>query len=341
MSKFLCLGNHWKCGNEVADEVNICNAIEAEGHEVFRYNKFEVDKIWEDKPQVDVTLTWKGMEFNTEFLKKLRELNPGKPIYFIQHDNMEAHPNAKTREERSPVSLPTQHMQQAKECDAYFSKETGWRRDYEDAGVNFIYWPEDACPVFYKKADLTDPEELHRCELLKLTEEVYPVVFSATWTDLGMDRPKYIQPIADALPLTIFSMNWDAWVDHGFKAQAGMWDESYCLLIAKSKINLAIDWRHDIEGYWSDRIAQILGAGGFVLAKYTLGMERSFGPDKEHLVYWNDQAECIEKANYYLEHEDERKQIAYRGHEYCLKYMKFDYRVKQFLTILKYHLEVI
>jgi len=355
--KFLCLGNFWKCGSEQADEINICDVLEREGHTTIRYNRFEIPKIFGEEAksptghtltpeeeeakrksasEADVILTWKGGEFTPEVIKRLRELCPDKPIYFIQHDLMEANiSSTATMEQRSPASLPTQHIQQARDCDAYFSKEIGWRKDYEKEGVNFIYWPEDACPDFYEKVDTTTEDYQHKCQILELTRE-YPVVFTGTWSDMGINRAEYLKPIRDALDLTIFSLNPDAWQERGYKAQSGMWDDNYAYLVSKAKINLALDWRHDIEGYWSDRIAQILGAGGFVLAKYTLGMERAFGPDKENLVYWTDQLDFIEKAKYYLEHEDERLRIAKRGHEYCEKYLKFDYRVRQFLTILRY-----
>src|SRR3990167_3376274 len=286
LARFLLIGNMWKSGSETSDECNIRDSLKDYGYGVTDYNKFDIEKVFEDKPKVDVTLIWKGGEFTSDMIARLRELNPGKPIYYIQHDLMEAniHTDA-TMEQRNPTSLPTQHFQQARNCDAYFSKELGWRKQYEDAGVNFIYWPEDACPNFYDEP-VKDENYERRCEILGLTRDC-DVILTATWRDMGIDRAKYLEPLRDSgLDFTVFSLNPDAWQDRGYKAQSGAWDENNCLIISKAKINIALDWRHDVEGYWSDRIFQIMGAGGFVLAKYTLGMERAFGGDEENLVYW-------------------------------------------------------
>lgn len=351
----------WRCGSERADELNICDVLEREGHETVRYNKFELPKILgepcdkhptgqeltpkqeQEKREMalgaDVVLTWKGGEFDSEAIGKLRELLPDKPIYFIQHDLME-NAGAKDWEDRDPTKLPTQHIQQARDCDAYFSKEIGWKRQYEDAGVTFIYWPEDACPDFYERPDKNDPNYAIRCQILGLNREVYPVIFTGTWMDIGIDRPEYLKPIRDAVDLTIFSQNHDAWVERGYQAQAGAWDDNNCIIVSKAKINLGLDWRQDIEGYWSDRVAQILGSGGFALVKYTLGMERAFGPDRENLVYWDTQQDCIAKIKYYLEHEEERNEIAESGYQWAKRYMTFDFRVRQFLTILEYRFNI-
>jgi len=344
MSKFLMIGNMWKCGSEVADECNIRDAIIKQGHEVIDYNKFDLDKVFEDKPKVDVTITFKGDEFTPETIEKLRKLNPGKPIYYIQHDLMENNSSSQEWDQRNPALYDTSaHLIHAQNVDGYFSKETAWRRQYEDAGVNFIYWPEDACPMFYEHKEETMAGELyeHRCKILDLTRDWYPVIFTGTWMDIGIDRPIWMKPIRDALDLTIFSMNPDAWVERGYVAQSGMWDDNYPYLISKAKVNLGLDWRFDVEGYWSDRDAQIMGAGGFVLTRYVLGKEFHYGPDGENVVYYTDQKDCIEKANYYLEHEEEREEIARRGYEYVTKYMDFDYRVRQLLTIMKFHLGAI
>lgn len=72
----------------------------------------------------------------------------------------------------------------------------------------------------------------------------------------------------------------------------------------------------DYPDYWSDRIYETIGRGGFLIHPYISGLEREF-EDKKHVVFYEygnfDQLQ--ELIEYYLEHEDEREAIRLAGHE--------------------------
>lgn len=70
----------------------------------------------------------------------------------------------------------------------------------------------------------------------------------------------------------------------------------------------------DATHYWSDRIPETLGRGGFLLHPYVEGIEDHF-TDGEHLRLWplGDWAELDRLISYYLEHEEERHRIARAG----------------------------
>lgn len=57
---------------------------------------------------------------------------------------------------------------------------------------------------------------------------------------------------------------------------------------------------------------RVMGAGGFVITNYQDGIASSFAIGEEIIVY-EDMRDLKEKIAYYLEHEEERKQIAMRG----------------------------
>lgn len=67
--------------------------------------------------------------------------------------------------------------------------------------------------------------------------------------------------------------------------------------------------------YWSDRVYETLGRGGFIIHPYISGMEKEF-TDKEHLVFYEygnfDQLK--ELIDYYLTHDEEREAIRISGH---------------------------
>lgn len=76
----------------------------------------------------------------------------------------------------------------------------------------------------------------------------------------------------------------------------------------------------DYPYYWSDRVYETLGRGGFMIHPYIKGMEKHF-TDKKHLVFYKfgDFKDLKEKIDYYLEHEDEREKIRFAGHEHVAK----------------------
>ena len=62
------------------------------------------------------------------------------------------------------------------------------------------------------------------------------------------------------------------------------------------------------------RVIDVLGCGGFVLSNYQEELMEYFNAGEELVVYENIE-DLFYKAKYYLEHEDERKQVALAGFE--------------------------
>ena len=73
----------------------------------------------------------------------------------------------------------------------------------------------------------------------------------------------------------------------------------------------------DYPYYWSDRVYETLGRGGFMIHPYIKGMEEHF-EDGKHLVFYKfgDFDDLKKKIDYYLEHPEEREKIQLAGHEH-------------------------
>jgi hypothetical protein len=68
--------------------------------------------------------------------------------------------------------------------------------------------------------------------------------------------------------------------------------------------------------YFSDRVFETTGRGGFIIHPYIKGIEDVFEIDKEIVAYeFENFAELRRKINYYLSHDDEREAIRRAGHE--------------------------
>ncbi len=80
-----------------------------------------------------------------------------------------------------------------------------------------------------------------------------------------------------------------------------------------SRINLNITLR-SIKSGIPLRALDIMGCGGFLLSNYQEELAEYFEEGKEVVMFY-DLEDCIEKINYYLENEDERKKIADAGYK--------------------------
>ena len=78
-----------------------------------------------------------------------------------------------------------------------------------------------------------------------------------------------------------------------------------------SKINLNITLRSIKTGI-PLRAFDIMGSGGFLLTNYQQELLEYFEADKD-FVYYTDYEDLLAKVDYYLTHEEERKQIAENG----------------------------
>lgn len=76
----------------------------------------------------------------------------------------------------------------------------------------------------------------------------------------------------------------------------------------------------DYPYYWSDRVYETLGRGGFMIHPYISGMEKHF-TDGKHLVFYQygNFNELKEKINYFLAHDEHREAIRLDGHLHVKK----------------------
>ncbi|MBI4823978.1 MAG: glycosyltransferase family 1 protein [Nitrospirae bacterium] len=66
------------------------------------------------------------------------------------------------------------------------------------------------------------------------------------------------------------------------------------------------------------RAAEVALCGGFVLSEYASGIEEVFEIDKEVVVFHSNE-DMLDKIKYYLEHEDERNEIAENSYKRALR----------------------
>lgn len=100
-------------------------------------------------------------------------------------------------------------------------------------------------------------------------------------------------------------------------------------IIKCSKINLNLTNR-PIKTGLPLRIFDLMGAGGFVISNYQAEIPEMFVPD-EDIVLYDSIPDLINKIDYYLNHEEERLQIARSGYEKVKTLHTYDIRLTQIL----------
>lgn len=104
------------------------------------------------------------------------------------------------------------------------------------------------------------------------------------------------------------------------------------LVFHESKININITLRSIGTGI-PLRCLDIMGCGGFLLTNYQVELAEYFN-DGEHLVFYSDFDDMEEKIKYYLEHEEERKQIAANGMALVREQFTYEKQIGKILEVM-------
>lgn len=100
----------------------------------------------------------------------------------------------------------------------------------------------------------------------------------------------------------------------------------------QAKINLNISLRSILSGI-PLRAFDIMGAGGFLLSNYQADFTDLFVPG-EDFVFFENKSDLLDKIAYYLDHEDERAQIARNGYEKTAARHTYVHRAEEIIQVL-------
>lgn len=113
-----------------------------------------------------------------------------------------------------------------------------------------------------------------------------------------------------------------------------IWGEGFAKVAKLSKIFLAFDSMPHIRKSMSARMYTAVGCGAFYVCQYVDGIEDLLEPDKE-IVTFHSADEMLEKVNYFLNREDDRKQIAKAGKTRILREHTYSIRIRQMIEIIE------
>lgn len=122
--------------------------------------------------------------------------------------------------------------------------------------------------------------------------------------------------------------------------QPAVRNEALNQLYADSKIvigdSLSPGFNHD--EYWSDRVYETTGRGGFIIHPFIKGLETEFKSGKELITYpFNDFSALDRLIDYFLKQDGEREAIRKAGHERTKKDHTYLNRMTEILTEIAKH----
>jgi predicted SAM-dependent methyltransferase len=301
-------------------EVHIAATLEDLGHEVMRLQENELVPGWcvNLPPDADLLLytrTW-GQYVTLDDLAELKRRGIPTASYHLdlyvglqREDGLDNDPFWKTDYVFTPDgSQQAADVFKAKGINHFYMKPAVFKgecyiKNYDPAvglGNNVIFVgggsPTGEGPQYGHR------EWPYRGQLLKFLQETYGVQYS-----------KYGHP------------------------QETIRNDKLNQLYANSKVvvgdSLCLGFDHPY--YWSDRVYETLGRGGFLIHPYIKGMEEEF-TDRKNIVFYeyNNFAQLRELIDYYLIHDDEREMIRRAGYGFVKENATYYDRLAQMLEII-------
>lgn len=314
-------------------EVHLANTLEELGHQVERLQENDTStRRWLNGLAVGYgeadlfmyTRTW-GETVTLEDLAHLRERKIPTVSYHLD----------------LYVGLRRKYLHQGKALGDVLETDPFWRTD-------FVFTPDgdkESAKVFkkhdvkhyYMKPGVYKPE----CYMVTKNMASYRVIDvlfvgggDRPGSPNGYGHPEW--PYRDQLIGWLYDTYRNQFVKKGHPQETirnAALNELYSDAIVTVGDSVCIDFKH--EYYWSDRVYETLGRGGFLIHPYIKGLEEEF-TDGENFVFYEygNFEQLKEKIDYYLEHDAEREKIRKAGHEFVKANCTYHNRLTQMLDII-------
>ena len=266
--------------------------------------------------------------FDKFFYYELKQLGV-KNIYYlplaVNTDRLNSQLNSQTREEKDRFSADISFvgsMYHKNSYDDIKDKLPPYLRGYFDAAM--------LAQLNIYGDNIID--ELLTVDILKQLSEFVDFRQDKSFKLANIERVRTLNLLAKKNKVALYTDEQDtSLINVDFKGTVDYMNDMP-KVFNNSSINLNMTIRNIRTGI-PLRVWDILGAGGFLLTNYQIELTDYF-KNEESIVYYEDMYDCCKKAEYYLLHEDKRRQIAAKGHELVSKKHSYINRVKYILDVI-------
>jgi len=170
--------------------------------------------------------------------------------------------------------------------------------------------------------------------------ENYGAVFVGSMSQAHRERIRFFESLAQKVCFDwwgygVDELSLDSSLRKIHRGEAWALDMYEILSSAKIVINHHIDAAEKFAN--NMRLYEATGVGAMLLTDWKENIADQFEPGKEAETY-RDVNECAEKIHYYLEHEEERKEIAAAGQARTLREHTYYQRMEEYVRLVKQYL---
>ena len=149
----------------------------------------------------------------------------------------------------------------------------------------------------------------------------------------AIERKEILEYIAEDFDVNLYTQsNVSKMKNILFRGSADSYTEMP-IIFSQSKINLNITYRA-IETGIPQRVWDICGCGGFLITNFQEELSDYFNIGNDIECYYSKE-DLLEKIQFYLEHEETRKRMAYGAYEKVRKYHTYGNRLHKILGIIE------
>jgi spore maturation protein CgeB len=249
----------------------------------------------------DVFLCVKGVQFRPETIRAIGRLGVTTVGYWI--DDPLDH-------DRSLVN--------AASYDRYFTNDASSVERYREEGIARIQHLRSAADpeVFF-------PLPRARCKI--------DVAFVGTHSP---GRESVVVALQGFDTHVYGSAAWRTAPIHASRVHPGVFGTRTNEVFNSARINLNVHRWFGQGSAMNLRLFEVPASRGFLLTDWVAEIDGAYRPG-EHVVCWRTPEELRAKVAYYLAHEDERREIAARGHEHFLRHHTYAVRARELLGHLE------
>jgi hypothetical protein len=201
------------------------------------------------------------------------------------------------------VDVTPWHVEMVEACDVSLLISPDIFRRFGNTRGNLAYWPISYEPIYETAERKADGG----------------IVFLGTlfgegrFPEAERRRDSVVALSKSGLPFEVFGNNWQKVGVQAFPTldnhKTNLW------IYEHAKLALSISQSSDLWGYSSDRLYMITATGCPAMVKRFRGMEEHGFIDGDTCIVWEEPQDLLDKARYWLAHDEEREAIGRRGRE--------------------------
>jgi spore maturation protein CgeB len=215
-------------------------------------------------------------------------------------------------------------VRRAQKLDTVFLTAGGQAPEWEALGIRRALWLPDGADRDLDQPTDFDPQ--FACDVAFIGRAVSP----------GEDfyRPELLMRLAKRFRVRVWGQNWQRWATELNWDGSTVYGRDFAKVCASAKIVIDIKprlWQPSMGVYASNRLVRQLACRGFSLTRGTAENKELFR-EGEHCAWYDSEAEAVEKIDYYIRNDAERRRVAANGATLVQQHHMLDNRVHNLLT---------